>query len=317
MSIKTQIDDDIKTRLLDARNLGDIVIFFGAGVSQEAGFPSWQELIQQLIEVVKKDATAKDSTLSGFKEIQSDWSLDVLDVIKNTRKPYFQDCFRKIFPQSKAKYPATKLGRQIALLNVKRFITLNYDLCFQSSLFDVGITDFQEMTRNSLDISQLNSISMPLICQIHGSAIESIDHIILTKSQYNDAYQTGSPLRQFLNHAFTKLTLIMIGYGFNDDWINDILQLSNAYSQTPHQNLRIAIRGYTKEEEASSEVFSNMAKNQWGIDILEYKIITNGTLKDHSDIERVISSIGDIIGRRLTDVYLVQPNQLETDIINK
>jgi hypothetical protein len=60
-----------------------------------------------------------------------------------------------------------------------------------------------------------------------------------------------------------------------------------------------------------------MAKNQWGIDILEYKIIPNGTLTDHSDIERVISSIGDIIGRRLTDVYLVQPNQLETDIINK
>lgn len=317
MIIESQIDNEIRERLLEARSQGNLVIFFGAGVSQEGGYPNWKKLTQQLIEVIKRDPTAKESLASGFDAMQTEWSLDILDVIKKTNRPYFQECYRKIFPQSRSKYRATQLGKQIASLNTNRFVTLNYDVCFQSALVDIGVANSLEMTLKTLDIPALDNPTAPLICQVHGSAIEGIDDIILTKSQYNIAYRYGSSLYNFLDHVFRNYHLIIVGYGFNDDRINELLESSNAYSETTNHNLRIGIRGYTKEEETNSPAFCKLAKHQWDVDVLEYRVTTNGVSKDHSDIDRAISGISEIVGSRFISTFSVQPDQLERDIVNK
>lgn len=316
MSIKLQIDSEIGERLREARSQGNLVIFFGAGVSQEAGYPSWIKLTQQLIEVITRDPTVKESLAAEFGVMQAEWPLDILDVLKKTNWPYFHDCYRKIFSQYRVKYPATQLGKQIASLNIDRFVTLNYDVCFQSSLVDIGVSNSIEMTLKALDIPTLDNPMAPLICQVHGSAVEGIEDIILTKSQYNIAYRYGSPLYKFLDHVFRNYHLIIVGYGFNDDRINELLWSSNAYSQTTNHNIRIGIRGYTKEKESSAPAFCKIAKHQWDVDILEYQVATNGVSKDHSDIDRVISEIREIIGGRFKSMFNIQPDQLERDILN-
>ncbi len=296
MALETNIKSEIRQRLEDAAGIGNIVVFFGAGVSKDAGFPSWRDLISQLIDVIRRDRITNVLAASGLETVSANWPLDVLDVVKNTHRPYFLDKYRAIFPQSPTKYKSTQLGRDIALLSTKRFITLNYDLCFQKALADVGRIDNVGMTLRTLDETKFDNSDKTLLCQIHGSAEEGLDEIVLTKTQYNRAYRAGERLPQFLSHVFGNYSLLSLGYGFNDDKINELLVESNAYSNVANHNLRLAIRGYTLDRENEAPGFHTLAKHQWDVDVVEYSIRTKGTSQDHSDLKRVIADIGDVIG---------------------
>lgn len=301
MSLTTEIDADAKERLRTAAQAGRIVVFFGAGVSKEAGFPSWKKLIAELIRVITLDKMTNKAFLPSLEALSNTWHLDVLDVVKNTHKPYFRDKYRAIFPQERTRYRSTSLGQQLALLDARKFVTLNYDLCFQASIADIVRGRTEEMSLRTLDQDRFDSTEGTLLCQIHGSAEEEVDDIILTKTQYNSAYRAGAKLPAFLNHVFRNYAIIIVGYGFNDDRVNDILSDSNAYSAQPTNHIRLGIRGYELGNHGESPAFKSLAKHQWSVDVVDYSIVTGNEMEDHSDVGRVLRDIGNIVGTRSLD----------------
>jgi hypothetical protein len=286
--------------LKDASEAGKIVIFFGAGVSIEERFPDGQTLNEQFIRSLENDSFVDPHAARGFTLLYPERPDDVLDTTLRKSKASIIDEYKKIFSPDRSKYHPTEIGKALCKLKVDRFVTPNYDFCFHNSLRASGITNFTEINLKNLDIGKFCTPNEIIVSQIHGTAEDHIDDIVLTSSQYTKTYVPHGPLDQFLRYVFSEYSIIFVGVGFRDREIMSILKDLTGGGVRRNNYDRIAFNGHEKtpDEVDKSRAFQIVAKEQWDIDVLDYEILSTRTFVDHSNINNLISYVGDIIGWR-------------------
>jgi hypothetical protein len=132
-----------------ARHEGDISIFVGAGVSMEAGLPSWEQLVTRLLRAVvaeQLDASQLDLWLRRTLAEGPLAAAAIAKALHGGDEDKFRIALRDALyaPYGPDAYGPAALAGQIAWLKTKlggrlRLLTVNYDGLLEAALADAGL----------------------------------------------------------------------------------------------------------------------------------------------------------------------------------
>ena len=207
---------------------GNTVAFVGSGCSICAGYPSWRQFIDTLIEncVGRLD--------SGIIEgMRND---DDLPAIAQTCKGTLDSTYNQLVANwfHLPPYPPNEhfTNEHRALWRIPFFglVTTNYDPCLEAaygSLTSLAANPFmydnvqmlEKFKQGPSDPYKRN----PYIFHLHGMW-SSAESCILAWKDYKEAYIKKKQLPQALDGIFNAHPVVFIGFGLRDDDLNDILE---------------------------------------------------------------------------------------------
>jgi hypothetical protein len=265
-----------------------LVVFFGSGISASSGLPDWDGLVEGLLKTIADPAVYAKNLMNGIRWCGKDTPLELFEYLYTADRPSFEDKFTKLFPKDINYYKATEEAKLLAKLKIKRFVTTNYDFCFEKS-FNVENKNYnlKEFDNKTINIDEFNMLQTPCIFHIHGRADHPINDLILTNSQYDKAYSNDSPISLFLQHLFSEYLVLFIGFGFKDADIKRILSRHNAYSDSPAKYTHIGILGH-RSYKYKKDSLHQYARKLWNIEMVFYKITGESKKTSHSQLRKLL-----------------------------
>jgi hypothetical protein len=214
--------NDIPIELINKIQQRKIVVFVGAGLSVSLGMPNWKQLVINILQQLKdKEPKAQGYIDALNRELLE--PIEVLGKIESLKTDVIR-IFEKEIKKFR-KHLKDDLHEKIGKISSK-VITTNYDDFLESNL-----PYFEKIVyTNSYKLSQMSNYSS-YILKIHGD-IEEPDKCILFPSQYENLYSSSENCPIFeLKKIFSDNSLLFIGFGLNDPYINYTLKyINNLYS---------------------------------------------------------------------------------------
>ena len=224
MDIPLGIDrspDNIKNLegLIQQISLKKSCAFIGAGLSLGAGYPLWAEVINLL-------KTAAETIVEYKIELTANDNWDQIEFLRNLMGEvnYRTELIRIFGPDGKLDYlPVHQLISSIPFLS---WITTNFDYCLENASM-VASKQVTVQYYPELNITRLQDCH---IFHIHGvirptNPEELFGSVILSKRDYEAAYQTNTGLPRFLASLSEFYTLVFIGYSLGD---SDLIKVIRA-----------------------------------------------------------------------------------------
>jgi NAD-dependent SIR2 family protein deacetylase len=213
---------NIPKSLIEKINKNQIVIFAGAGLSMNAGLPSWKELIINILEEISdKEPKSEKYKIALNDEIMT--PLDVLNKIE-IHKEYAIEALEKKIRSYDNKKP-TLLYELLSEISTK-IITTNYDC-----LLETQFQDFEKIQYyNTFKVSKISEYEK-YIYKIHGD-IHEPDKCILFPSQYEKLYGEKEQTSVFeLKKIISDKSILFIGFSLSDPHINYVFNfITELYS---------------------------------------------------------------------------------------
>lgn len=199
---------NIPHKIQKAINNNELVVFVGSGLSSRFDLPTWQKLVEDIIQEIDKEDF---NVFLPVLKINALDPIDVLDKLRNEHsriKKYIKENFN-------IKNGDFSLHKKLLELS-GQIITTNYDNAFESASNN---TITPSIYTSKYNISEINKNHNPYIFKIHGSYSEP-DNCILFKDDYEKLYSNGHAATEKLKTIFAEKTILFLGFGFNDDDIN-------------------------------------------------------------------------------------------------
>lgn len=209
--------NDLITRIRDK----ECCPFIGAGLSMRANYPSWAKLISKL----------KTAVIAETKEEFDDESLDYKDRAENYKARLGIEKYRDIlineFDPNKDKQPWLLIHEKLIEMPFLSYITTNFDCILENVFSDKGLLRYYSYYP-TLPISHIRDQHIYHIHGVvdHANLETTQDSVILTRSDFNEAYAPGSNLIKLITCAYTELTLLFIGFTITDQFMLRILESS-------------------------------------------------------------------------------------------
>lgn len=192
----------IPDELLEAQERNELVVFAGAGVSKESGFPDFKQLVEDVVDHFRAHSLDDPS----LKEEQR---LGTLDRNGKGVHRYVYDRFVKQASVSKLHKLSIRLfGKDQAV----KIVTTNYDTLFTTVANE----------RKHKDIQPYHAPALPPgndfegIVHVHGSVLTKPTDLVMTDTDFGRAYLTEGWARRFLVQMFNSHTVLFLGYRLND-----------------------------------------------------------------------------------------------------
>lgn len=227
---------DIKN-IRNAIDSNKLVVFTGAGISIDAGIPSWNTLINEM----KGDINIPPN--------ETDY-LRIAQLYYNERQSKeYLDKIRTVLRHKKVRY--NEIHEWIFRLKPEHILTTNYDDLLE-----------QVIKKESLPFSVVSkdqdfpyALNTNLLVKVHGD-LDNTD-IVLKEDDYLD-YSMNHPLTEaFLKSIFATKVVLFVGYSFSDTNLKMIVQMvrnilgndfQNAYLLSVDKNVHLAQRTYLKNK---------------------------------------------------------------------
>lgn len=187
-----------------------LIIFAGAGISQNSGYPSWGELIQE----IKKELNLNDDEDDYLKIPQ--YYYDTYGQQK------YLDKIIEVFDKNSNATP-NKIHTEINKLNPKHIITTNYDTLIEDKM-NSGIHKY-EVISEDLDIPY--SLSGNYIIKMHGDINKK--NFVLKEDDYFDYEKNFQMISTLIKSLIMNNTVLFVGYSLGDSTFNSIFRLINSY----------------------------------------------------------------------------------------
>lgn len=211
---------EIPGELIESVRARKCILFVGSGLSSLAGFPTWPELIDQLVEKAKRSPNARLDGLEAM-EARRDY-LMLAEFARDTLGAW--DYVRLLRKQLDRPFPPSPLHRLIAGTDYRGMITTNYDLLLEEAVAQVR-------RRIPLAFATTNIVAMGdalfnpdlFIYKLHGD-IRSPGSIVLSSRDYDRMILRNPHVRSFLFGAVLNHTLLFVGYSLSDPDFNLLLR---------------------------------------------------------------------------------------------
>lgn len=199
--------DNFQSLLELYKNNEPLIIFFGAGLGNIPGIPTWDRLLELLCKKVNmRYRSLKGKYWDKASKIEKRYiekNLDVYDEIKSLLQPIHTE----------------KYGIHNILLKgeFSAFITTNYD-----NIFSEINKDLSERLNEQYypDFNPSRLIGNEII-YLHGNIFNSND-IIFTSKQYISAYRNFNNIKSLMESAYWYNTIVFIGFSFNDEFFAEL-----------------------------------------------------------------------------------------------
>lgn len=227
---------DIKT-IRNAIDTKKLVVFVGAGVSIDAGIPSWNTLIEEM----KADINIPSNEQDYLRIAQMYFN-------ERQHKEYI-DKIRSVLKHTKVKHNA--IHEEIFNLNPEHILTTNYDDLLEQ-VINAKSLPFSVISKDNHFPYALNTKHL---VKMHGDLSDT--EIVLKEDDYID-YSLKHPLIEgFIKSVFVSKVVLFIGYGFSDINLKMIMQtvrnilgsdFQNAYLLNLDENFHPVQREYLKNK---------------------------------------------------------------------
>lgn len=195
-----------------------LVFFIGAGTSKTLGFPDWNGLIIEILNILSKN-DPKLQTLVPVLENNYMPAIEVLERIKDNKQ--------KIYEIMKKRF-LINIGNEKLSIHKKlwqisnKIITTNYDKALETANPSIKPV----LYNYKFEVSQLIKENKYLF-KLHGD-IENIDDCILFKGDYDKLYDNGEKSAIFqLKKIFTDYTIVFLGFSLSDPYVCNIFESMN------------------------------------------------------------------------------------------
>ncbi len=284
---------DIPEHLLQAHEDGRVVFFCGAGISNPAGLPGFQGLVDKIY--AKLGTTLTDIERQAYDNKQFDATLDQLERRYPGQRLAVRTALANILKPNFRKKNATTTHRALLRLAANRkgkvrLITTNFDRIFQwvDARYKLGIPSFSAPLLPIPKMSRWHGI-----VYLHGLLPSTVDEtdfnrLVLSSGDFGLAYLTERWAARFVSELFRNYTVCFVGYGINDPvlrYMMDALAADELLGETRPE--AYAFASYCDGEKQQAFV-------EWkakGVDPLLYELPT-GT-QDHSTLHYTLKEWAD------------------------
>ena len=205
---------------------GDAVLFVGAGVSAEMGYPSWHEQVRAVCQCLK--AKGIDYSEEKIDKIMNSAGCDVafreLEEIPGVGRRCLLEMIREVTTSSRPKNDS--LYNVITHWPFSCYVTTNFDNELIEHLRRNRPDDhYSVMDNTKSGMSMMHKDSDRLVFKIHGE-LTDVDNAVVTSSDYADFRSKDS--RQYYRDALERLfrdrNVIFIGYSLKDADLRYVLE---------------------------------------------------------------------------------------------
>lgn len=273
----------------EASEQGRLVVFVGAGVSNNSGVPTWSKLINDMKASCGADNETDELKIAQlYKDARGE--KEYMDKVKEVLK------YNKVSPNP--------IHKAILDLNPCHIITTNYDNLLELEI-DREFKQF-DIIREDKDIP---NISYPnSLIKMHGDFGKN--NIVLTENDYYNYNKNFPLIRSFVLSLFASKLVVFIGFSFADLNLKKIL---SDLRSVLHESMQ---RVYLISDTKPSQIINTYYENK-GINVVYL---------DESDLSELYSEENDDI-IRLTNpkgVYLYKviksldniTKEKENDLVN-
>lgn len=234
-----------------------LVFFTGAGISQPLGFPSWNDLVIEMLEKLSDDKPS----LKGFIPLLKDKTMSaiqVLEIIKDNKKEIYQIMKKRFL----IKIEDEKLDVHKKLWKISnKIITTNYDKTLETSNSSIRPVSYNY----NFEVSQLIKENKYLF-KLHGD-IENINDCILFKEDYDKLYNNGKKSAIFqLEKIFTDYTIVFLGFSLSDPYVCSVFEgMNKIFNGFVNKHFIISIG----DEDFSKYSTNTLKIDNWGNSLTE------------------------------------------------
>jgi len=243
---------DIPVEIVQAVEEGQVVFFCGAGVSQQAGLPSFQGLVEAVYKKLHRQRDSFPAEEKAFSDQDYDQVFTSLEAA--IREP---GLVRGLVADALDFAPDADTGTHAALLKLAtdrggncRLVTTNYDRCFSLHLnADVRI-----------DAAPRLPVPKPgrwnSVVHLHGflddCGVDKQD-LVLSSADFGAAYLVDGWATRFLRELFQHFVVLFVGYKADDLVVKYMLQaLAVALAERGEKPKAFALAQVEKTEQSTT-----------------------------------------------------------------
>jgi len=277
-----------------------LTLLVGAGVSMEAGLPSWKELVERLIASIDDD-DLKYFVSKADIDIMRKAGVTVALLKRNGTVDMKLLVRQALFPTGQLFQPGP-LAQAIARLAVLRktevrIITTNYDTILEKAIahYRQDIKDYKDHPVQSFALEEVdewkrcNSERIPAILHVHGLIGQdgpAKDPIVLTESEF---LQTGALVRQIIAESLKDSTALLLGLSITDpNLIGPLFETKDKPGRGGRYSLSVAGKVVSESEDATNAAKYHVEAARYLLN-LDLKPIL---LRSYSQLNQVVSDLG-------------------------
>lgn len=276
----------LNQNLIDVINSEESWAFVGSGCSIDSGLPSWSSLL---------DLTAKnaESALGLLPKNRK----EKIDACKNGKiwnipeafsilKSYYGNSEVEGIVSTLIKDYTNEPGeitKMLAAWPFASYITTNYDNLIESAVESFG--GWVSVGNTADENAKISRDIKKVVWHPHGGVNlgDKNLRLVLSSSDYNEMYPSGSPTLDTLKAVFRMKRIIFVGFGFNDHDL--MIALENIGRFTTPARPAFAFIG------ASDQRIRQKFWEQYNIEIIPYA----STKDNHSDLINILKLYGAFV----------------------
>lgn len=254
--------------------------FTGSGISIEAGYPSWSELLDR---VVKKAQDHGYSFLDNHKFRQARSENNYPECFRlievGTNRPLLNQLVFEQFSGVVVQH--SNLIKCITEFPFNGYITTNYDNLLELNLQQHIGDPWISVGNTEMEINRITGGIGNLIWHIHGMHDDNHrSKLILTTDDYNYLYKRDNEVKRHIQSLLGLNTVVYIGFGFGDFDLMYLLQCIGLFGNPLRPSY--AFIGFRDMGEFNK--IQEQYLDQFNVHVIPYKINGNS----HSDLHRLL-----------------------------
>jgi hypothetical protein len=203
----------VPQELVDACRSGECVLYAGAGVGAEAGFPTWKPFVNSLVQwaVSKKYVDmsyAQSLTAATAQQEQLDSVADsVVNIVKEHKaNKDLNDFLRKTFIDPKIETP--EIHRVLRTIPFSAALTTNFDVLLEKIFSHREPRIFTPQDTEAL----LTAFSKRdfFVLRLYGD-VDRPETLLLSQSEFEDTIRQNYAFNQFMESLFFNRTILFLG----------------------------------------------------------------------------------------------------------
>lgn len=271
----------VPTQLKEAYQKGNFGVFVGAGLSQGAGLPGWDVLLDELITLAQDVAHISAHKTAELKQhIAESKYLLVAEELREILSSELQKYIKKRFVD-KSIHP-TIVQQKVIQLRTKFIITTNYDTLLENAFIKVnGVMPNPLTYKDAAAINNNFLTNETFILKAHGDARSAPNEIILTEQDYRNIIYMQRGYQSVLQVLFSTCHVLFLGASLKDPELNLMLgYIHNIFNGGgPTHYALIAQNAVTETE-----------RNRWFKDF-NIQIITYDPHNSHVEVEEFLDEL--------------------------
>jgi len=262
----------------------NLAIFAGAGLSVQAGFVNWAELLKPIAEELDLDIY-KETDLVTLAQYHCNCN-------QSNRGKLNQLLIDEFSRQAKI----TDNHKILARLPISTYWTTNYDKMIENALIEQGKIPDTKYRNQQLVFTRPKRDAV--VYKMHGD-VDHPSEAVLTKDDYESYHVRMQPFLNALSGDLISKTFLFLGFSFSDpnlDYILSRVRIAYSKDQRQHYSLQKSVSRAECEEQADFE-YRARKQELFIQDLLRFGIKTV-LIDEYSEITEVLFRLEQIYKRK-------------------